>query len=267
MRLINTHTLALEEFTGTGSGTPKYAILSHTWGEEELSLQEWIYPSPSTVMKSGYEKILSACAIAARHGFGYIWIDTNCIDKTSSAELSEAINSMFNWYRNAEVCYAYLADVSAPRPKPRAINNKDSAGLQMGPWIDDFGASRWFTRGWTLQELLAPKNLHFYDNGWSYFGTKAEFAQQISKTTGIGGEYLVWGEEAESPPPWVSTSIAERMSWLSRRETGRVEDIAYCMLGIFGINMSLLYGEGWNAFFRLQQELIRNYDDHTLFCW
>jgi len=265
MRLIDTQTLALEEFSGVQ--TPKYAILSHTWGNEELSLQEWLRPSRATIEKQGYNKILSACAVALAGGFAYLWVDTNCIDKTSSAELSEAINSMFSWYRNAEICYAYLADVSAQGPTSGARVGRGTAGAPTRPWMDDFRASRWFTRGWTLQELVAPRNLLFHDKDWSYLGNKVKLASEVSGVTGIAPEHLVWPDGADCPPPWAHTSLAERMSWLSRRETGRVEDMAYCMLGIFGINMSLLYGEGWNAYFRLQEELIKTFDDHTLFCW
>ena len=274
MRLINTSTLALEEFSGLDNKTPTYAILSHTWGDQELSLQEWLHPSRSTIEKQGYNKILGVCAVALASGFAYVWIDTTCIDKTSSAELSEAINSMFSWYRDAKICYTYLADVSARGPTtPEANSGEENAGAgavdgaRTRSWLDEFGASRWFTRGWTLQELVAPRKLHFYGKDWSYLGSKVQLACELSDITGIAAEYLVWPDEPECPPPWTHTSLAERMSWLSRRETGRVEDIAYCMLGIFGINMSLLYGEGWNAFFRLQEELIKSFDDHTLFCW
>jgi hypothetical protein len=271
MRLINTTTLTLEEFGGLGNKTPAYAILSHTWGDQELSLQEWIHPSRSTIEKQGYNKILSACAVALASGFTHVWIDTTCIDKTSSAELSEAINSMFSWYRDAEICYAYLADVSAPVPTTLEANGGEENVIGLGTrtrsWLDDFGECRWFTRGWTLQELVAPKKLHFYCKDWSYLGNKTQLARELSDITSIAAEYLIWPGEPECLPPWTHTSLAERMSWLSRRDTGRVEDMAYCMLGIFGINMSLLYGEGWNAFFRLQEELIKSFNDHTLFCW
>ena len=190
MRLINTETFELEEFMGP---VPRYAILSHTWGDGEVTLQDWqavrqddrwrpiglsstlrsqssehrlpIYHTPPTDnslfndcltvfnsrgTRAGFWKILKACFQARADGLGYLWVDTNCIDKASSAELSEAINSMYAWYRQSAVCYAYLADV------PLATQNTlcDSGSR--------FRKSRWFTRGWTLQELIAPTDTIFY---------------------------------------------------------------------------------------------------------
>lgn len=236
MRLINTTTFELEEYFG--SNIPKYAILSHAWGIEEVSFQDWANPS-RRIAKAGYLKIDSACRQARTDGLDYLWVDTNCIDKSSSAELTEAINSMFSWYRNSLVCYAYLEDVPEKR----------------------FENSRWFTRGWTLQELLAPSIVNFYDDGWTMLGTKPDLATEISNITGIGKGYLV------QPSSVKHASVATRMNWISRRETTREEDMAYCMLGIFDINMPLLYGEGGKAFMRLQEEIIRVSDDHTIFCW
>ncbi|KAL6412042.1 hypothetical protein AUP68_04422 [Ilyonectria robusta] len=236
MRLINTTTFELEEYFG--SNIPKYAILSHAWGNEEVSFQDWANPT-RRIAKAGYLKIDSACRRARTDGLDYLWVDTNCIDKSSSAELTEAINSMFSWYRNALVCYAYLEDVPEK----------------------SFENSRWFTRGWTLQELLAPNIVEFYDDGWTMLGTKKNLATKISKVTGIEMKYLVERRD------FTHVSVATRMNWISHRETTLEEDMAYCMLGIFDINMPLLYGEGRKAFMRLQEEIIRVSDDHTIFCW
>ncbi|KAH6989086.1 heterokaryon incompatibility protein-domain-containing protein [Ilyonectria sp. MPI-CAGE-AT-0026] len=236
MRLINTTTFELEEYFG--SNIPKYAILSHAWGNEEVSFQDWANPT-RRIAKAGYLKIDSACRQARRDGLDYLWVDTNCIDKSSSAELTEAINSMFTWYGNALICYAYLEDVPGK----------------------SFENSRWFTRGWTLQELLAPSVVNFYDDGWTMLGTKENLATKISNITGIDKKHLV------QPRSVTYASVATRMNWISRRETTREEDMAYCMLGIFDINMPLLYGEGRKAFMRLQEEIIRVSDDHTIFCW
>ena len=152
MRLLHTSTLELHEFYG--EVIPKYAILSHTWGEGEVSFQELqkakLDESSMLNESKGYRKIKDCCKLAASDGWQYIWIDTCCIDKTSSAELSEAINSMYRWYGEAQICYAYLADV-------------DSAGQNDPLTMRRFERSRWFTRGWTLQELLAPDFLVFYD--------------------------------------------------------------------------------------------------------
>ncbi|KAM5388204.1 hypothetical protein ACJA88_000068 [Fusarium oxysporum] len=259
MRLINTRTRAFEEFYG--SKVPKYAILSHTWGQEEVTFQDWADPT-SVIQKSGFTKIIEACEQARNDDYSYIWVDTNCIDKSSSAELTEAINSMFAWYSKADICYAYLSDV--PTFKPIS-------------YAKEFRQSRWFKRGWTLQELLAPDCVVFYAADWSRIGTRSTLVRDIVEATGIGIRYLSsdpktatathedWSEVRS--PVSHEASIAERMSWLSRRETTRIEDMAYCMLGIFGIHMPLVYGEGLRAFLRLQEEILKTSDDHSLFCW
>jgi hypothetical protein len=252
MRLINTRTLRLEEFYDP---IPKYATLSHTWGDEEVTFQDWQYDLGSAKHKAGFAKIRGSCEEALRHGLNYLWCDTNCIDKTSSAELTEAINSMFDWYKNSVVCFAYLADVP---PLP-----------DHGPErLACFRKSRWFTRGWTLQELLAPAHLVFFANDWTKINDRSALAQEIASLTGIGERYLGLHEQGGRSPEILSiASVAERMSWLSLRETTRIEDLAYCMLGIFDINMPLLYGEGRKAFLRLQEEIIRVSNDQTIFCW
>jgi hypothetical protein len=163
----------------------------------------------------------SSCAQAATDGFELVWIDTCCIDKTKSAGLSEAINSMFNWYRDATECYIYLADVTG---------------------VHDMDKSRWFTRGWTLQELIAPESAIFFNKEWSDFGTKSSLAENISSITNIPVQVLLH----QKGPRY---SVAQVMSWTAKRQTTRVEDLGYCLLGIFGVNMPMIYGEGEQAFF------------------
>jgi hypothetical protein len=249
MRLINTRTLDLSEFFG--SDTPKYAVLSHTWEKNgEITYQEWITRDRTSVThKSGYQKIIGACQKAYSHEIEWLWVDTNCIDKTSSAELSEAINSMFTWYHNSVECYVYLADVNIPR-----VGDVGRHPL--------FRQSRWFTRGWALQELLAPTSVLFYSRDWVYLGSRqGSLVIDLSETTGIDASAL------SSVKKMSEASVAAKMSWLSRRETTRVEDLAYCMLGIFDLNMPLLYGEGPKAFTRLQEEIIKTSNDHSVFAW
>jgi hypothetical protein len=248
MRLLHTKTLELSEFLE--NATPAYAILSHTWEKEEVSFQDM--QGPNAKKKAGYAKIQKCCEQAAREGYEYVWIDTCCIDKSSSAELSEAINSMYVWYKNAETCYAYLADLD--------ISNTPLRHLLEAPEFF-FKKSRWFTRGWTLQELIAPARLEFFDKYWSSFGTKAERHSDLSEITGIDELTLNGRRELRD------VSIAKKMSWASKRVTTRVEDIAYCLIGIFGINLPLLYGEGERAFIRLQEEIMRSSDDQSLFAW
>ncbi|KFY04166.1 hypothetical protein O988_00955 [Pseudogymnoascus sp. VKM F-3808] len=244
MRLINTTTLKIEEFFD--GHAPKYAILSHRWLDGEVTLQE-MQAEPDTT-KPGYQKILSTCKQAVSDGLAYAWVDTCCIDKTSSAELSESINSMYRWYAEAHICYAFLSDV-------------DVDDITSSPGEDVFVKSMWFSRGWTLQELLAPEHVTFYNASWHEIGTKASLRVAISAATQIDVAVLEPGANLED------YSIARRMSWASRRVTTRKEDMAYCLLGIFNVNMPMLYGEGNRAFIRLQEEIMRDSDDHSLFAW
>ncbi|KAG5805151.1 hypothetical protein H9Q74_010717 [Fusarium xylarioides] len=246
MRLISTNTLELHEFFN--ENVPPYAILSHAWGDQEVTFKDW-QNRQEAVSKKGYSKILSACHQALSLKLDWLWVDTNCIDKGSSAELTEAINSMFAYYQRSEVCFAYLADV--------LTTSQDSEVLH-----SQIQASRWFTRGWTLQELIAPKYLTFYAADWTEIGNKrGSLAELIASITKIDMIYL------SGRGSIYRASVAHRMSWLAKRTTTRTEDMAYCMLGIFNINMPLLYGEGKRAFFRLQEEIVRACNDHTIFCW
>ena len=191
----------------------------------------------------GWSKILNCCELAAKDGWQYVWIDTCCIDKSSSSELSEAINSMFVWYRQASVCYVYMSDVACTSQR---FGSKE------------FRDSRWFTRGWTLQELLAPTFLLFLNQSWQELGSRSPLALDVEKATGITSSNSINLE---------ACSIATRMSWEANRSTTRIEDQAYSLLGLFGINMPLLYREGNNAFLRLQLEIVRGSDDDSIFAW
>ncbi|CAK7219861.1 hypothetical protein SCUCBS95973_003964 [Sporothrix curviconia] len=262
MRLINTKTLELEEYF---NNIPKYAILSHTWGEGEVSFADW-KDLGAARKKEGFRKIELTCQQAAHDGYKYAWVDTNCIDKTSSSELSEAINSMFAWYRDAQVCYVFLKDVSVPG-EPDAVPGSTPPGGTHRKYLADpavlraFKDSAWFTRGWTLQELLAPTKVQFFSFEWLPLGTKESERRLITDITDIDSDYIKRPEDVST------ASVARRMSWMAKRRTTRVEDTAYCLLGLFGIHMALLYGEGHRAFLRLQEEIIRVSNDQTIFCW
>lgn len=241
MRLLDTRTLRLKEVTSETS--VQYAILSHVWGKEEVTFED-MNASEFPVHKLGFSKVHGACQRARADELMYIWIDTCCIDKSSSSELSEAINSMYRYYQSADVCYAYLADISTSVCESR-----------------DLSSSRWFTRGWTLQELIAPHKLIFISSSWQVIGNRAEMAEHVSEITGITKPVLLgWKSPQE-------LSVAQRMSWAAKRVTTRGEDIAYCLMGLFKVNMPLLYGEGPRAFFRLQQEIIRESSDQSIFAW
>ncbi|KAF9692825.1 hypothetical protein EKO04_009224 [Ascochyta lentis] len=305
MRLIDVRTIELRLFND--NEIPEYAILSHTWGADEVTYQElvWInrikafsasYDTPSSsvaslssqdensslmlaamqtmlrsstsfatnvngvkqedlLKRAGYSKIVNAAREAKGLGFKYIWIDTCCIDKSSSAELQEAINSMYRWYQAAEVCIVYLEDIWPPKTGSGEFRTASEIAKNA------FETSRWTKRGWTLQELVAPAVCRFHVRDWQLLGEKVEFLQELSVTTGIPVYVL---EERRSVS---EVSVAERMSWAAHRLTTRVEDLAYCLLGLFDIQMPLLYGEGKKAFIRLQEEILKTTDDYSLFAW
>ncbi|KAF5332331.1 hypothetical protein D9758_016116 [Tetrapyrgos nigripes] len=243
MRLLNTKTLQIHEFC---SDIPTYAILSHTWGSEEVTFQD-MQNTQVAEWKAGYAKLLGACAHARKYNFEWIWIDSCCINKESSAELSEAINSMYQLYGDSEVCYVYLADASSA---------EDPRDVESG-----FRRSRWFKRGWTLQELLAPRYVVFLGKDWEEIGTRWSLRDAISALTRIPSRVFEDGS-------LTSYSIAQKMSWAAFRETTRPEDQSYCLMGLFGVNMPPLYGEGCvKAFMRLQQEIIKVSDDRSIFAW
>ncbi|KAI1451202.1 HET-domain-containing protein [Annulohypoxylon moriforme] len=279
MWLINCQSLNLEEFV---KDVPPYAILSHTWGDEEVTFVD-MSNREAAKKKTSYQKIKTTCNVALEHDLRYAWVDTCCIDKSSSAELSEAINSMFAWYKKATVCFVWLRDFTSfsDETLAEAIASFESREAleakgegfygdlpqQTAAEIDlrnkvkkGLGSCKWFSRGWTLQELIAPSRINFYDKEWNYFGSKLELASVLSWITGVDTSVL-------KGRPLDEILVGRRMSWASNRTTTRVEDIAYCLLGLFDINMPLLYGEGAKAFIRLQEEIIRSSHDLSIFAW
>ncbi|KXJ86819.1 hypothetical protein Micbo1qcDRAFT_108284, partial [Microdochium bolleyi] len=249
MWLIETRTLRLKFVTDARQEDRPYAILSHTWVDgEEVTFHEFQDLERAKVTRpSGYAKIAKTCEFALKEEppLEYCWVDTCCIDKTSSAELTEAINSMFRWYKESAVCYAFLSDLEH----------------WQGTKQEDLEKCRWFTRGWTLQELIAPRVMAFFDKQWRFRGTKRKLGTVLSNITGIPTRVLSDGEEV------FGECIAKRMSWAARRQTTRAEDKAYCLLGIFGVYMPMIYGEGSQAFMRLQEELIKGNHDRSIFAW
>jgi hypothetical protein len=221
---------------------PPYAILSHTWfaDEEEPTFED--LTNGTGKEKLGYEKIRFCGEQARRDGFQYFWIDTCCIDKGNYAEHSHSINSMFLWYRKATRCYVHLYDVST-------IKHKSSERSAECPWESSFRSSKWFTRGWTLQELLAPASVDFFSYEGEWLGDKGSLEQQIHETTGIPKSALQGALLSHF-------TVHDRLSWIDRRQTKREEDKAYSLLGILGVYMAPLYGEGMAAAFkRLQDEI------------
>ena len=229
-------------------GSSPYAILSHTWGADGDEVSYTDVLNKTARRRPTFEaKVAHTCRRALADGLQYVWVDTCCIDKSSSAELSEAINSMFQWYRGAAICYVLLSDV----PADTVIDSRDSP----------FARARWFQRGFTLQELIAPAHVVFYSQDWTELGTKVSLSRTLASLTSIDVDVLVGTRSIES------TSIANRMGWAANRKTKRPEDVAYCLMGIFAVNMPLLYGEGSKAFIRLQEEIMKSSTDHSLFAW
>ena len=229
---------------------PAYAILSHTWGKEkeEVTFRDLRDPkySKGRLIKSkeGYRKLKFCGDQAARDGLRYFWIDTCCIDRSNAVELNEAINSMFRWYRDAAKCYVYLSDVSVKDKR----SSREASLAEQG-WESAFRRSRWFTRGWTLQELLAPRSVEFFSSESSRLGSRRSLEGSIHEITGIPTQALQGNSLSEF-------SVDDRMLWAEKRSTKREEDWAYCLLGIFDIHMPLIYGEGKeHAVARLQKEV------------
>ncbi|KAF4457380.1 putative beta transducin-like protein [Fusarium austroafricanum] len=290
MRLLNARSLRLENFTGAEIETPLYAILSHTWGNDEITFQDITQlPLNDLRRRHSFSKILECCMQARRDGYDYVWIDTCCIDKSSSSELSEAINSMFKWYQQTALCYVYLHDFDSSISY-NPVNTHQGKEVRLDATDISFFASRWFTRGWTLQELIAPRNVDFFDRNWVRFGSRdIHLLDRICQRTGIWPQLF---EEARcscprgypSPPvrdgvctdcqrldtlPQTldSFAVSIKMSWASSRITTRKEDAAYCLLGLFNLNLPMLYGEGHKAFLRLQEAIVRQSKDQSLLLW
>ena len=260
MRLLNISTYQLEDFDDSRCAPEDddevpFAILSHRWVMPEVLLQD--IPAfrnrsqdPFWEKAESAKKIVGACDAVrqwnAQHRgehVGHIWIDTCCINRANLAELSKSLNSMFRWYARARVCLAYLFDHDAASRMP-------------------FTASQWFQRGWTLQELVAPARLDFFDGGWARLGSKASLEAPLAAHTRIDGAILRGSLRVTHP------SVAQRLSWYGERRTAVPEDAAYCLLGLFDVHLPPLYGEGAaSAFLRVQEEVIRYDDDHSIFAW
>ena len=253
MWLLRTDRAELHYFPFPEAVPGGYAILSHAWGyheqtfQETQALHERCERTGENPRDLASEKVRECCILAERHGYSWVWDDTCCIDKTSSTELSEAINSMFVWYSCAEMCFAYLADVDSDCD----LDAPQSA----------FRTARWHSRGWTLQELIASLFVIFVARDWKTIGTKQDLAPLLEEVIGVPQQVLT--REAH----FSIASVAERMSWASGRSTTRVEDEAYCLMGLFNVNMPTLYGEGREAFYRLQREIMKQSVDTSLFAW
>ncbi|KAL6709793.1 hypothetical protein ACN47E_001222 [Coniothyrium glycines] len=278
MRVLDTTTFELKSGEQELFKQDGYAILSHRWVGMEITFDQ--LPNHIAELKQAAEKqrmspqlgkIRGACDLARGQGIRWMWIDTCCINKSSTVEETESINSMFKWYRDAKVCITYLFDVDSsstlgPPTYNAAVQSKktEHASQSSQSVFQRVGSDRpseWFSRGWTLQELLAPRVMQFYDRHWQYIGTKSDLAPELERITGIEVAYLTGAKHFRK------ACIATKLSWQAGRTTAREEDIAYSMLGIFNIIMTPQYGEGSRAFMRLQHALLTTTTDESLFAW
>ncbi|KAH9809311.1 HET-domain-containing protein [Teratosphaeria destructans] len=255
MRLLNTTSLRLEEYTS--ACIPPYAILSHTWGEDEVLYHDVQCQDSTAITKAAWNKIRCACREALKRGHQHIWIDTCCINKNNSGELQKSMNAMYDWYARAAECYVYLSDLGAECPNLDDVLQSEMESV----WQRKFLRCAWWTRGWTLQELIAPRDVLFFGSAWTCIGRKDGLLHLISANTAIPSSILNASQELST------LSIAKRMSWAANRQTSHEEDRAYSLLGLLDVKMPIIYGEGLGAFTRLQAELIKTSTDQSLFAW
>lgn len=243
MYLLNINTQQLEDI----QERRPYAILSHAWRVGETHYFEEI-GTERVRTQPGYEKVEMCCELARQDGLDYVWIDICCANANTSAGQTETTTSAYTWFQQAQVCYTYLDDVDSSED-PREGHST-------------FRRSRWFKRTWTIQELLAPKHVFFFAKDWTMIGTKAGLSSIISGITGIHEDALKYPERIPC------FSIATRMSWAKGRTSTREEDKVYALMGLFGVNLPILYGEGeTRTFLKLQNKIMKTTDDQSIFAW
>lgn len=253
MRLISTDPhLRVGHFNLPSEVGVGYAILSHVWrpsGEQPYAEVHRLAHEGTKVSDPRLSTKVRECHRLARaNGLRWFWVDAPCIDQTNSAELSEAISSMYEWYAQASICFVHPPDV----PPDDIIRAPGSA----------FRRSIYFRRAWTLQELIAPRRVLFLSADWTVLGDKQELADLLEDITGINQDVLTFHR------PLSEVSVAVRLSWASHRDASRLEDKVYCLMGLFDIHMTACYGEGAHkAFGRLQVKILERVCDHTLLAW
>ncbi|KAF9472078.1 hypothetical protein BDN70DRAFT_763404, partial [Pholiota conissans] len=224
-----------------------YAIFSHKWlrgmpGEITYDLWNKGSLDPET---AGYQKLASFCRTAwEEYGITLAWMDTVCINKDSSSELDESIRSMYAWYERASICIVHLSETQT---------------------ITQIPHDSWFTRGWTLQELIAPKILNFYSSDWRRL-------TQYGNNDKQNNVVLSFIKQATTMSSWEVTStskhhvpLSRKMQWAASREVTREEDRAYSLMGIFDVSISTAYGEGtYRAFLRLLEEILKKTPSGTM---
>jgi hypothetical protein len=257
MRLLNAKTLKLQEFHP--GQEPEYSILSHTWGSREITYED-IAANGGRLPSTGASlKIRNFCRKASennpigRQTVSWVWVDTCCINKSSSSELQEAINSMFSWYKSASDCYVYLEDVQVQWDN-NMLSDEALYKAKWRDWISQVKQARWLTRGWTLQEFIASKSIIFYDRDWKLISPFSGLRDELSDATRIPRSML--GSSGIDIEEFGKTSLQERIYWARNRHTTRPEDRAYSLLDLLNVSMPMIYGEGAvKAFKRLKREV------------
>ena len=276
MRLINVNVLldldsqndpqskVLKSFNDEELRGIRYTIMSHCWCAAgltgEMQFKELNEATLETVLdlrnRPGYQKIVKSCLLTREEGLEWLWVDTCCIMRESKTGLSEAVNSMYQWYRRSEICFAYLHDVRFPLPP-------GEPDTEMFPTSN--GRPKWFSCSWTLQDLLGPRVVRFFDQDWHLIGDKEKLAPKLTGITGIPADILINGLPHPDDP--CRPSAAQIMSWAADRKASTREDRAYALMGIFEVHMPTKYGEHEHAFHRLQVSIIKEYNDHSIFAW
>ena len=259
----NTKNNVLKDFNDEELHGIRYAVMSHCWCATGLAKEMQFKELNEAVLKTvqdlrnrpGYQKIVKSCLLTREEGLEWLWVDTCCVMRESQTELSEAVNSMYQWYRNSKICFAYLHDVKVSFPT--------GSDTEMFPTSN--GWPKWFSCSWTLQGLLGPRVIHFFDQDWRPIGDKYKLASKLMEITGIPVDVLTNGLPHPDDP--CRPSAAQIISWAVDRKASTREDRAYALMGIFEVHMPTKYGEHENAFRRLQISIIKEYNDHSIFAW
>ncbi|KAF6838836.1 ankyrin repeat-containing protein [Colletotrichum musicola] len=257
MFFITTDTIKLVRHELPLEDAPPYAVLSHTWGYNEIKYQDLAGGKGLPTHKEGHKKLVQACRLAREQGLEYLWCNTYCTDFIDPKEVGQSINSSFQLFRSSTICIAHLVDVDTP-----SSNAIDSAGQVVTSGLPErLWHSRWFTRSWTLQELITPPRLVFYSRDWKYIGERSELRSLLYDITSIDPYILAGGDLSRIP-------IARKMFWAANRNATSLEDVAYALHGLFGVHRTPLYGESLEeAFCKLQEEIAKKTEDPSLLAW
>lgn len=244
MLLLHTASLELCEF---GSDAPPYGTFSARWEDDTLGHED--LPSPQTAhQRPAFQALQRACSECQNHGLQWLWNDAVCINRRSIDALSKTLNSLAEIYRKSRLCIVYLHDLF----DTEASHFDVERGLSSCSWIKHV---------WMLPQLIFSTVLQFYDAQWMHIGSKRQLSAELSRITAIEEGVLDGSESLEDYPNCV------KMSWAAGLSAEAIEDVAYSLLAVFNVNMTIRYGEGMESFLRLQEEILKNTDDYSLLAW